>query len=379
LFCANLVLKYFVQKKIAKTTRADLLNTNLNGILTASLRAVSLRLTSRDKFDGYPVSGVTPAEEFRVSHKISTEQRATQDMIKHIWDPTTRIETQERRKTMGYQGLLSHKETFPRIMAARLSLVHEDCATAGYGEAADGERDLVDGPGGLLEQQIETLMVGLDDHDGAVSGSRAKKLKKSRKQREDFRKKMETGWSSPRMRRVLKIIGSQKKAGRTGKYLMFSEFLCVLDVLHAALASRGYKVLRYDGWVPYAERDAAVRCFQDPSDEHEFMLITSRSGGEGLNLQTATTVMHITPSWNSAMTRQNNARAVRNGQKDRVSIYNFCKWTSIEGHVYRLAKEKDIKASALLDPTEDTLAVIDELPTWTMTKFKEVVCVSDCL
>jgi SNF2 family DNA or RNA helicase len=351
----------------------------LNGILTATLRAVSLRLTSRDKFNGHPVSEVTPAKEFRVSHELTPNQKAAQDIIKHIWDPRTRADMEMRRKTKGYQSHLSKKETFPRIMTARLSLVHEDCPTAGYGEAAGGEKDLADGPGGLLEQQIEDLMGSLDDHDGAVSGRLTKKFKKSMEKREAFRKKMEQGWSSPRILEVLKIIDQQKQKGKKGKYLMFSEFLCVLDVLHAALASRGYKVLRYDGWVPSAERETALRRFQDPTDDHEFMLVTSRSGGEGLNLQTATTVMHITPSWNSAMTRQNNARAVRNGQKSLVGIYNFVKMQSIEGHVYRLARDKDVKASALLDPTKDTLLVIDTLPEWSMDKFKAVVCALDRL
>jgi SNF2 family DNA or RNA helicase len=357
-----------------KKTRGEVLNKSLTAILAATLRAVSLRLTIRDTFNNEPVAKFNPAHEWRVTHSLSLRQRAFQDRTKHIWDPETKRDLQEARKRPGHVGPLSQKETFPAIMAARLSTVHEDCPFAGYGDANHGEQDLVDGPGGLGEAQLEDLLLRVEE--GIVdSRKETKKMKKSRERRQAFRDKMKTKWQSARMTYLLNIVTNQKRKGKTGKFLIFSEFLCVLDVAHVALDASGHKVLRFDGWETPSDREKSLRLFEDPLDDHEFLMVTNRSGGEGLNLQTADTVIHLTPCWNPAMTRQCNSRAVRNGRKNDVDVFYFCIMNSMEGYIYRLAQEKDTKASALLDPTKDIVAIIRETTTWTNKHFKTIVSI----
>jgi SNF2 family DNA or RNA helicase len=335
------------------------------------MKAVSLRLRISDKFDGEPVAKFTPASEWQVEHPLNRNQRDTQQITKHIWDTQTRRDLEEARKRPGYRGPLSQKETFPAIMAARLSPVHEACPFAGYGEA--GDMDLVDGPGGLQEDTLENMLLRIEDGDGLSRGYQGKNIKKSKERRSEFRGKMKTEWQSFRMTKMLEVISRQKQKGKRGKYLIFSDFLCVLDVAHAALDACGYKALRFDGWATTTEKETALQLFQDPTDGHEFLLVTNRSGGEGINLQEATTVIHLTPSWNPAMTRQCNSRAVRSGQKRNVDVFYFCIMDSIEGYIYRLAQEKDTKASELLDPTDQTLEVVSQSLEWDRKYFTNIV------
>jgi hypothetical protein len=361
-----------VQRR-TKKTRGEILGISLTAILAATMRAVSLRLTIKDSFDGVPVAKFLPANEWKVSHGLSTAQRKVQNRTKHIWDPDTRLRVEAARKKPRYHGPLSQKETFPAIMAARLSAVHEACPSAGYGDAADGEKDLVDGPGGLGEAELEDLLVRIDNDDRASSRMQEKKIRKSKERRQNFRNDMRTNWQSRRTMKLLNVVAAQKEKGKEGKFLIFSEFLCALDVAHAALDSCGYKVLRFDGWETPPDKQNAVQLFADTKDDHEFLLITNRSGGEGLNLQTATTVIHLTPCWNPAMTRQCNSRAIRPGQSKDVEVFHFCIMDSIEGHIYRLATEKDKKASALLDPTPQIVDVIGQARFWTMEYFGSLV------
>lgn len=332
---------------------------------------MSLRLTIHDSFEGVRVVNFTPATETTIDHKLNARQIQAQDLTKHIWDEETRRRLESDRLTTGAAGPLSQKETFPAIMVARLSPVHESCPTAGYGEAAEGQQDLVDGPGGLAEHVLEDLLIQMEED--SRDSKPDKSMKKAKERRATFRKGIQHKWESTRMLEMLAIVDRQKKRGKKGKYLIFSEFLCALDVAHAALESRGYKVLRYDGWQTASGKEIAVKRFQDDADDHEFLLVTNRSGGEGLNLHSATTVIHITPSWNPAMRRQLNGRAVRIGQDNDVDVFYFCVMDSMEGHITRLAEEKDMKASGLLDPTDETEDRILEASSWTMGEYKKVV------
>tara|TARA_R110002003_G_scaffold991_4_gene21873 strand:- start:368 stop:1873 length:1506 start_codon:yes stop_codon:yes gene_type:complete len=337
------------------------------------LRAVCLRLTIKDTFNGVKVATFLPAKDWWVKHDLTTTQITYQDRTKHIWDEPTRWATDAARKLPHFQPPLGKNETFPAIMGARLSLVHDECPNANYGEI--GERDLVDGPGGQTEAEIEDMLMQMAD-EGFESGAgkKAKKKQKSIRRRKDFKKKMEKNWRSPRMTEMLKIIGKQKAKGKVGKFLIFSEFLCALDVADAALNSQGFKTLRYDGWQSKSENEEAHRVFNIANNDYDFLLVTNRSGGQGLNIQTASTVIHLTPAWNPAMTRQCNARAARHGQQNIVDVFLFVIMDSIEGHIYKLAQTKDRKASELLNPQTGMLAMMKQAAAWPMKYFSNIVC-----
>lgn len=326
-----------------------------------------------DTFDKQPAAKFVPAMTYDRDHPLSPAQVSYQNVVKHIWDEERRADVEYRRRVFGDAGPLSKEETFPAIMNARLSIVHPACPDANYGDA--GEEDLVAGPGGPTQEEVDDLAFDVDQRNAPEPVEDPPRRKKSKENREAFRRKMETEWPSYRMEALLKVIAVQLKKRPDGKFIIFSEFLCVLDVVHAALDAHGYgeRILRYDGWTSTADKERAVELFQDPNSGYDFFLVTNRSGGEGINLQAATTVAHITPCWSFAMTYQCNSRAIRSGQPNEVEVFYFCIKDSIEGYMAQLARTKAKKASMLLDPDEGTNAIMGKIPTWTMAEFMELV------
>jgi hypothetical protein len=105
---------------------------------------------------------------------------------------------------------------------------------------------------------------------------------------------MEGGkWNSSRIRETLEIV--QEHLPRyAGKIVIFSEFLCTLDVLAVALHESGLEVLRFDGTVDSKDRETVVQKFEEDHDEARVLLVTSRSGGLGRSFTPADRVIHHT-------------------------------------------------------------------------------------
>lgn len=97
------------------------------------------------------------------------------------------------------------------------------------------------------------------------------------------------------------VLSSQMENG-TGdsKCLLFAQFTQSLDVVEELLLKRYMPSLRYvrlDGRVPANKRTAIVNAFNDDSSI-KLMLLTTRVGSLGLNLQTADTVIFLESDFN---------------------------------------------------------------------------------
>ena len=84
------------------------------------------------------------------------------------------------------------------------------------------------------------------------------------------------------------------------RVLIFSQFTLMLDVLEeyctAKLGSEGY--LRLDGSTNRIVREMDVRSFNAPGSPAQVYLISTRAGGQGINLATADTVVLYDSCWN---------------------------------------------------------------------------------
>jgi SNF2 family DNA or RNA helicase len=162
-----------------------------------------------------------------------------------------------------------------------------------------------------------------------------------------------------------------------GKILIFSEFLCILDVVEIALASNKHGCLRYDGSVGLSDRNDTIRHFTSNPDDDHVLLVTDRCGGYGLNLFIDNLVIHVTPCWNPSMNQQCNGRVVRPGRTGEVTIKNLYHDDSIERHVMSVADTKKKKSSTILDPTNKVTYQILESRLWSKQHFVELVCITD--
>lgn len=103
------------------------------------------------------------------------------------------------------------------------------------------------------------------------------------------------------------------------KALVFTQFTGEADALQEALRAQGYPVFRLDGQVENTERERRIQEFH-AAPANAVFLIQIKAGGVGLNLQCASRVYIMAPSWNPATELQAIGRSHRTGQCRKVVV-----------------------------------------------------------
>ena len=115
------------------------------------------------------------------------------------------------------------------------------------------------------------------------------------------------------------------------KLLIFSQFNSTLDILNSwATDLHGWFTCRIDGSVPHAERGEAIAAFNDPNSETNIFLLSTRAGGQGINLAAADTVVLFDSDWNPQQDLQAQDRAHRIGQTRPVIVYRLATRGTVE-------------------------------------------------
>ncbi|KAJ1732022.1 putative ATPase [Coemansia biformis] len=122
------------------------------------------------------------------------------------------------------------------------------------------------------------------------------------------------------------------------RVLIFSQFSRALDILEFYAGLRGWEFCRIDGSVGQADRQEAIVQFNTSSIP--LFLLTTRSGGLGINLTSADTVVIFDSDWNPQQDLQAQDRVHRIGQKKPVLIYRLVIAGSCEEPMLRRAKAK---------------------------------------
>lgn len=100
--------------------------------------------------------------------------------------------------------------------------------------------------------------------------------------------------SSTKIAHLLKILG---KEAAQHKFIVFSQFTSMLDLIEPFLKRDGYKYTRYDGSMKNDLREASLsRLRNDKSCR--VLLCSLKCGSLGLNLTAATRVVILEPFWN---------------------------------------------------------------------------------
>ncbi|KAG6354160.1 hypothetical protein INS49_004764 [Diaporthe citri] len=123
--------------------------------------------------------------------------------------------------------------------------------------------------------------------------------------------------------------------------LIFTQMTKVLDILEQFLNIHGHKYLRLDGSTKVEQRQILCDRFNVDNRILCFILST-RSGGLGLNLTGADTVIFYDQDWNPAMDKQCQDRCHRIGQTRDVHIYRLVSEHTIEANILRKASQKQM-------------------------------------
>jgi non-specific serine/threonine protein kinase len=138
-----------------------------------------------------------------------------------------------------------------------------------------------------------------------------------------------------RLREIAETI-----ADRQHKLLVFTQFkeiIAPLEKLLGAVFGRPGLVLH--GETPVAKRKELVRKFQE-DERTPFFVLSLKAGGTGLNLTSASHVVHFDRWWNPAVENQATDRAYRIGQRRNVLVHKFICRGTIEDRIDQLIESK---------------------------------------
>ncbi|OOG00800.1 hypothetical protein ASPCADRAFT_202632 [Aspergillus carbonarius ITEM 5010] len=124
------------------------------------------------------------------------------------------------------------------------------------------------------------------------------------------------------------------------KILIFSQFKTQLDILQDwATQLRDWNCCRIDGAVSQESRRAQIKSFNtDPS--YKLFLLSTRAGGQGINLMAADTVILFDSDWNPQQDLQAQDRAHRIGQTKPVIVYRLATKGTVEQTLLEKADSK---------------------------------------
>lgn len=154
-----------------------------------------------------------------------------------------------------------------------------------------------------------------------------------------------TGGSS-KLTVVKEIVKDASESGK--KILLFSQFTSVLQKIEEDFKKEDISYLYLDGGTSAKDRVERVKKFNEDSNIKVF-LISLKAGGVGLNLTSASVVIHFDPWWNPAVEEQATDRAHRFGQENKVEVIKLVAKDTIEEKIVLMQEDKRELIQSLMD------------------------------
>ncbi|RDW76688.1 putative SNF2 family helicase/ATPase PasG [Aspergillus mulundensis] len=144
--------------------------------------------------------------------------------------------------------------------------------------------------------------------------------------------------ASGKMLLLDRLIPSLLKKGH--KILIFSQFKTQLDILQEwATQLRSWNCCRIDGAISQADRRDQIKAFNSDKN-YKIFLLSTRAGGQGINLVAADTVILFDSDWNPQQDLQAQDRAHRIGQTRPVIVYRLATKGTVEQTLLEKADSK---------------------------------------
>lgn len=144
---------------------------------------------------------------------------------------------------------------------------------------------------------------------------------------------------------VEEIIKLSLRAG--DKVILFSHSIPSLTYLQDLLQRNSFKFARIDGRVKQQDRTTILHNME--SGLYDVLLVSTRAGGLGLNIQSANRVIIFDFGFNPTWEEQAIGRAYRLGQVKPVYVYRFVAGGTFESLLYDKAMFKTSLASRVVD------------------------------
>uniref|UniRef100_A0AAY4DH29 DNA helicase n=1 Tax=Denticeps clupeoides TaxID=299321 RepID=A0AAY4DH29_9TELE len=136
---------------------------------------------------------------------------------------------------------------------------------------------------------------------------------------------------------LTRLLASLKEKG--DRVVLFSQFTMVLDIIEIFMKHLNHQYVRLDGSTPMADRIGLIDSFNNDKEIFVFLLST-RAGGQGINLATANIVILHDIDCNPYNDKQAEDRCHRMGQTRTVQVIKLVSKDTIEDCMLRVGEEK---------------------------------------
>lgn len=150
----------------------------------------------------------------------------------------------------------------------------------------------------------------------------------------------------PKVAALLQKLDVMRAEGNDRRAVVFSQFTSFLDIIEDALNANDWSTARIDGSRTADQRADAMRALRDGTAR--VLLVSTRAGGQGLNLTAASRVFLMDLWWNEAVEAQAWDRVHRLGQKLPVTVVRFVAEDTLEEKLLQLQESKAAIGSGAL-------------------------------
>ncbi|KAI1310605.1 hypothetical protein F5Y03DRAFT_344955 [Xylaria venustula] len=150
--------------------------------------------------------------------------------------------------------------------------------------------------------------------------------------------------ASAKIRQLITIL---HKEVEEHKFIVFSQFTSMLDLVEPFLRKEGLKYVRYDGGMKNDAREASLHNLRNDKNTR-VLLCSLRCGALGLNLTAASRVVILEPFWNPFVEEQAIDRVHRLTQTVDVIVYKLTVENTVEERILELQEKKRLLAETAI-------------------------------
>ena len=144
------------------------------------------------------------------------------------------------------------------------------------------------------------------------------------------------------------------------KVLVFTQYKEMGTILENIIASEfNQNPLFFHGSLNVKQREEVIKSFQEDLAQ-KIMILSLKAGGLGLNLTSASNVIHYDLWWNPAVEDQATDRTYRIGQDKNVMIHRFITLSTFEEKIDKIIKDKRELANAAVFEGERTITELSD-------------------
>ena len=304
----------------------------------------------------------TECEEDLLSQKVTKKSRKHQ---KHHSSNKTKPESSQSRTKKNRKVILDDSDgeegadwLVPEDQRHSLGLGKaggsDDENAEGGGESlASDDTDTDDGSQKRSSKPRQRKVINLDTSDEEVNNETASDGSAD----EDDEDSEEEASSSDSMSSLASIATSAKiqhltkilhREASTHKFIVFSQFTSMLDLIEPFLKREGFVFTRYDGSMRNDLREASLERLRN-NNKTRVLLCSLKCGSLGLNLTAASRVVILEPFWNPFVEEQAIDRVHRLNQTLDVTVYKLTIANTVEARILDLQEKKRALANAAIE------------------------------